>query len=230
MKRHLQEAARLGLGGAKANLLPALALWVVGLVLVVAYYQVDPVTRAFDQVGRWKLAWSPWFAIVSTSLFGSLIPALIQRVLVPGDRLRQTRRQLVGLMIFWAVMGFEIDLLYRVQASLFGEGHDTATIVKKTLFDQLVWMPFLAIPQTVAGYLLIDKEGSLAACRAALARKSFVQRAIPLTIATWTVWIPAVSLVYLFPAALQLFLMNIILALWALILIFFASQAEEALA
>lgn len=227
MKRHLQEAARLGWGGAWANLVPALALWLVGIFLILAYHQLDPVTRAFDRVGQWKIAWSPWFAIISTSLFGSLIPTLIQRLLVPRSPTHPTGPQILGLMIFWAVMGLEIDLLYRTQTILFGEGTDLVTIAQKTVLDQFVWVPLLAVPQTVAGYLLIEKKGSLAACREGLRKKSFLTRAIPLMIATWVVWVPAVSLVYLFPSALQLFLMNIILALWSLILTFFAKQAEE---
>ena len=75
------------------------------------------------------------------------------------------------------------------------------------------------------GYLLIEKNGSLAEFRASLKRKPFLDRAIPLMIANWVVWIPAVSLIYLFPLPLQLPLMNIILALWCLILTFFAKNA-----
>jgi hypothetical protein len=227
MKRHLAEAARLGWGGARANLIPAFALWVVGLVLVFGYDRVAPFARFLDEAGRLKMAWSPWFAVVSTSLFGSLIPYLIQRVLAPDSPSRPTGAQVLGLMIFWALMGAQVDLLYRTLGEIFGEGKDPATIAKKTLVDQFVWVPVLAIPETVFGYLLIEKKGSLTACRAALRRKTFLERAIPLTLATWVVWVPAVSLIYLFPSALQLILMNIILALWSLVLTFFSKQAEE---
>lgn len=227
VKRHLAEAARLGWGGARANLIPALSLWMVGLALVLGYYQLSPMRETLDEIGRWKLAWSPWFAIVSTSLFGSLIPCLIQRILAPRSPTRPSAPQVFGLVIFWAIMGAQIDLLYLLLADLFGEGNDPTTIIKKTLVDQFVWVPLLAIPETVLGYLLIEKKGSLLACREALRRKSFFQRAIPLMIATWVVWVPAVSLVYLFPSALQLFLMNVILALWSLILTFFSKQAEN---
>jgi hypothetical protein len=61
--------------------------------------------------------------------------------------------------------------------------------------------------------------------KAALKQKPFFDRVIPLMIANWVVWIPAVSLIYLFPLPLQLPLMNIILALWCLILTFFAKNA-----
>ena len=225
MRTHLKEAARLGWGGARANLLPALALWVVGITIVLSYHHLEPVTRFLDQVGRWKVAWTPWFAIVSTAIFGSLIPVLIQRLLLP-KKTPMPLRQVGLLALFWAIMGWEIDLLYRTQSHLFGDGTDPATIIAKTFADQFIWCPLLAIPQTVLGYLFIEKSGSFAACRAALRRKDFLHRAIPLLIATWAVWIPAVSLVYLFPPSLQLPLMNIILSLWSLVLTFFAKNAD----
>ncbi len=224
MKQHLREAGRLGLGGARANLLPALALWTVGVALVLAYTHLPPITSALDQVGHWKLTYAPWFAIFSTALFGSLVPTFIQRILVPKSR-PPSGRQVILLMLFWAIHGWQIDLLYRGQAVIFGDGTDVATIIKKTMIDQFVWCPFLAIPQTIFGYLFAEKNGSLVACREALRHKGFLERAIPLLIATWAVWIPAVSLIYLFPPALQLPLMNIILALWGLILVFFAKHA-----
>lgn len=225
VRNHLKEAARLGWGGAKANLIPAIALWIVGIALVLAYYQLPPVTRALDHVGRFKLAWTPWFAIVSTALFGSLIPVFIQRTLAPKGP-SQPGHKIILLMIFWAIMGWEIDLLYRLQAHFFGNGTDPITIAKKTFVDQFIWGPFLGIPQTILGYLFVENSGSITACRAALKRKSFLQRTIPLLIATWVVWVPAISLVYLFPTSLQLPLMNIILALWSLVLIFFSKNAD----
>lgn len=224
MKHHLREAARLGWGGARANLVPALALWGVGLTLILAYHFLDPVASFLDQIGRWKLAWSPWFAILSTALFGSLVPVFTQRVLVPKSPVSSSRQVLI-LMAFWALMGWEIDLLYRAQGHFFGNGTDPRTIIVKTFVDQFIWCPFFGLPQTVFGYLLAEKNGSFADCREALRRKPFLQRAIPLLIVTWAVWIPAVSLIYLFPPALQLPLMNIILALWTLILAFFAKNA-----
>lgn len=225
VRHHLQEAARLGWGGARANLIPAVALWVVGVILILAYDKFPPLTRFLDQVGEWKVAWTPWFAILSTALFGALIPAMIQRLFAPNS-IPFSGIQITILALAWAIQGWEIDLLYRTQAHFFGNGTDPATIAKKTLVDQFVWCPFLGLPQTVLGYLYAEKQGSFSAFRVALRRKSFLQRAIPLLITTWVVWIPAVSLVYLFPPSLQLPLMNIILAVWSLILTFFARNAD----
>jgi hypothetical protein len=197
---------------------------VLGSVLVISYYHVEAVAAVLDRVGEMKVAWSPWFAIFSTALFGSLIPWLVQAIFRKSGE-RQPFRQVPLLLIFWGFHGWQVDWLYRIQAGLFGSGIDAMTILKKTLVDEFIWVPFFAVWQLVLGYLFIEKDCSLVACREALKRKPFLARAIPLMITNWVVWIPAVSLIYLFPLPLQLPLMNLILTLWCLILVFFAKNA-----
>lgn len=220
----LKEAWRLGLGGAKSNLLPGAVLWIFGIALVVAYYRNNTISSAFNQVGIWKNTFSPWFAILSTATFGSLIPWLVQTVL-PTQTQRQPFRQVPWLFLFWGVHGWQVDTLYRLQSQVFGSGTNAATIISKTLVDQFLWSPLLAMPQVLLTYLFIQNRLSPSLFKAALARKGYLARAIPLIIANWIVWIPSVALIYLFPLPLQLPLQNIILALWCLIISFFAKNA-----
>jgi hypothetical protein len=224
VRSHLREVVRLGWGGAKSNILPGAVLWAIGLVLVISYYQIHTVAEILDQLGDFKLRSSPWFAILSTALFGSLIPWLVQNLFLKGGE-KQPFRQVPWLLLFWGFHGWQVDWLYRIQAELFGNKIDFQTILKKTLVDEFIWVPFFAVWQLVLGYLFIEKDGSVKEFKAALKQKPFFDRVIPLMIANWVVWIPAVSLIYLFPLPLQLPLMNIILALWCLILTFFAKNA-----
>lgn len=219
-----REALRLGLKGAKSNLLPGGVLWILGLILIVSYYQVEAVAETFDQVGQWKNSFTPWFAMLSTAIFGSLVPWLVQATLLPKDR-RQPFRQVPWLFLFWALHGWLVDAFYFLQSRLFGTQIDASTILVKTLVDQLVWAPFIAVPQVLLSYLFIENELSPSRFRAALASKGFLARAIPLVLANWVVWFPAVALIYLFPLPLQLPLQNLILALWCLIVSFFAKNA-----
>ena len=224
MRNHLREVVRLGWGGAKSNILPGAVLWAIGLVLVISYYQIHTIAEILDQLGDFKLRSSPWFAILSTALFGSLIPWLVQNLFLKGCE-KHPFRQVPWLLLFWGFHGWQVDWLYRIQAELFGNKIDFQTILKKTLVDEFIWVPFFAVWQLVLGYLFIEKDGSVKEFKAALKQKPFFDRVIPLMIANWVVWIPAVSLIYLFPLPLQLPLMNIILALWCLILTFFAKNA-----
>lgn len=224
MRSHLREVVRLGWGGAKSNILPGVVLWAIGLGLVISYYQIHTVAEVLDQLGDFKLKSSPWFAILSTALFGSLIPWLVQNLFLKGGE-KQPFRHVPWLLLFWGFHGWQVDWLYRIQAELFGNEINFQTILKKTLVDEFIWVPFFAVWQLVLGYLTIEKDGSVKEIKAALEQKPFFDRVIPLMIANWVVWIPAVSLIYLFPLPLQLPLMNIILALWCLILTFFSKNA-----
>lgn len=218
-----REAVRLGWGGAKENLLPALALWIMGLTLVIAYYQWEGAAIAFDRIGQWKLRTSPWFAMLSTALFGSLVPWVVGSLLLPAEK-RQSLRRVPLLFLFWALHGWQVDRLYQFQSVLFGSELSAKTIVAKTLVDQFVWSPFLATPQVLLFYLFSEQNHSPTRFKEALGRTGFFQRLIPLLLANWVVWIPSVALIYLFPLPLQLPLQNIILSLWCLILIFFAKN------
>jgi len=82
----LREAIRLGLGGAKANIRPGSILWLIGVALVISYYRSPSVSEFLDRIGEFKVAHSPWFSIISTALFGSLIPWLAQAVFLPAER------------------------------------------------------------------------------------------------------------------------------------------------
>jgi len=178
-QHHLKETTRLGLAAAKANLLPSSLLWITGIALVALYYNHQPTARFLDEVGVVKMAWAPWFAMISTAVFGSVVPWLAQLLFAaPTDR--QKLRHLPWLFLFWAAQGFQIDLLYKFQDRLFGSELTVQTIVSKALVDEFVWVPFLAIPQIVMAYLVIEKDFSRTAIREALQRRSFIARAIPL--------------------------------------------------
>jgi hypothetical protein len=53
------------------------------------------------------------------------------------------------------------------------------------------------------------------------------RRVLPVMVSNWGVWIPAVSIIYMLPPALQLPLQNLVLCLWALMLIFLTSPRGE---
>ncbi|MGJ8726486.1 MAG: hypothetical protein ACSHYB_18220 [Roseibacillus sp.] len=219
----LHEALRLGWGGAKSNLIPGAVLWLIGLALVVSYYQLDSVAIAFDHIGIWKDNFSPWFAMLSTGIFGSLVPWLVGALFLPQEK-KQPFRRVPFLFLFWAIHGWQVDKLYELQSVVFGSDLKTSTIIFKTLVDQFLWSPFLATPQVLLFYLFSEHDHSFRHFKQALQRKNFLQRLIPLLLTNWVVWIPSVALIYLFPLPLQLPLMNIILAIWCLILSFFAKN------
>lgn len=135
----------------RANLLPGLLLQITALLVVVAYYHHAPTRAAFEQLTALRAATGYAFGIVSTGFCGGLLPFLYLRTL-PAYRHQYTWRQGLWLTAFWAYKGLEVEAWYRLLAHLVGTGHDLTTIVIKTLLDEGVYCPILAVPLTVVVY------------------------------------------------------------------------------
>lgn len=222
----LQRSIHLGLSAARENIKPAILLWIVGLTLVLLYYFSPPVTAALSQLGELKDTYSPWLGMLTTGIAGGLLPWILQKIF-PTSTPAQPLRQVALYFTFWCINGYQVDWLYSTQSAIFGDSADLATIVKKLLVDQLLWAPLLMVPQLIFCYVLIDNNLSLRKARQALRASPFIERYIPLMLLGWTVWLPAVCIIYLFPLPLQLPLQNIILTLWSLILIFCTKNSKS---
>jgi len=203
-----------GLRGARANLWPGLALQVFALALVASFYLVPAVHAALAQLMVFRQEAGAAFAIVSTALVGGLLPFLY---------LRRTGRfdgwQGLWLTVFWAYKGFEVDMLYRLQAHFFGTGHNVATIVVKVFIDQFVYGPLLAAPDMTAAYQLVEAHFDGPAVWADWKRPQWYRRRVlPVLISNLGVWVPAVAIIYLLPTPLQLPLQNIVLCFYTLVI------------
>jgi hypothetical protein len=213
---------RSGLRGARANLPAGAALVLASLVLVLGYYRQAGVHRALARIVDLRQSAGLPFAMVSTALFGAVLPLLYLHfsrrtaAAVPGYRLGQG----LCLTAFWAYKGIEVDFWYRLQAHWVGAGHDAATIAVKVFLDQFVYCPAFAVPVTAAVYEIVhgwpDQKSIVADLRAP---GWYRRRALPVLIANAGVWIPAVAVIYALPTSLQLPLQNIVLCFYTLILV-----------
>lgn len=225
LPNRIRTAIGEGLRAAKANLLPGSLLIVCGIMLVVGYYQVDVVHRALSWVGEWQVRLDLAFAIPSTAIFGGVLPLIFRRIFL-GEQ--STCGDFVFQVLFWGVMGLEVNLLYKMQAALFGESATWQSILPKVIVDQFVYVPLNAVPSMILGYLWKSCGYSLEQTRAALARRGYWERSVPLMISNWGVWIPAVVIIYSFPLALQVPLQNLILTIWVMLVIFMTRDQKAA--
>lgn len=210
-----------------------LSAFAVGLLL--AYWYVPAVNAALTRLGEFKLAAGWAFVVVSTAVFGGLIPGLVQRA---RPRLRHTMpwKFLWFTVVFWAYKGLEVDLLYRLQAVWFGHGTDPTTIAKKIFIDMGVYCPVWAVPSTVLAYAwgetVFSKNGSAAQALAPIRqlgfRGWFGRDIVPVMISNWAVWVPAVCVIYCLPLALQLPVQNLVLCFWSLLLVLQVGRDDEA--
>jgi len=207
-----------GLRGARANLVPGLVLQAVALALVLAYY-FHPSTRAvFEQVMAFRARTGFAFGIVSTGLFGGLLPYFYLRS-SPDSRSQYGWRQALLLTGFWGYKGLEIEIWYRILAHVVGTGHDMLTIVTKSFLDQLVYCPVYAVPLTVLAYKWNALDFDLRGVWTDFRTPGWYARSVlPTLIANIGVWIPAVAIIYALPTPLQLPLQNLVLFFFTLLL------------
>jgi hypothetical protein len=216
---------RAALAGMRQNLLPGAVLWVVSLGIVLAYYAVPALRPWFDGIEHAKQAGGYWFSGISSAVAGALLPfagmALLGRLPARGRG-----ALLVFLIVLWSYRGMEVDAFYRLQAVLFGAGADVATVVKKVAFDQFVYSALWTGPTSMLLYRWKDCGFSWSATRASLDRAFWRVQMPAVVMSLWSVWIPAVSIIYCLPTSLQFPLFSLVLCFWVLLLEAVATRSQ----
>lgn len=213
----LRAAWQAGLRGARANVLPGLALQAGALALVLAYYWHPPTREILGRIEAWRIAAGFASSFLTTAFFGGLLPLFFLWA-EKATRHRYDARQAAALILFWGYKGLEVDLWYRLMALTFGEGLDWQTITLKSLCDQLIYCPFFAIPVTVIAYETIESRFNLGAVFADLrAGGWYWRRGLGVLVSSTVIWTPAVFIIYALPTALQLPLQNLVLCFYTLL-------------
>lgn len=209
---------RAGLRGARANVWPGFALQLAALGLVLAYYHHDVTRAALTRVAEFRDGTGFGFGMMTTGLFGGLIPFLYLR-LRRGNALRYTWAQGAALTAFWTYKGFEVELFYRTLARVIGSDASASTIATKMFVDQFIYCPLIAVPPTALLYQWVESHFDVAGVWADVRRGQWYRRRVlPVLISNLGVWVPAVCIIYALPTPLQLPLQNLVLCFFTLVL------------
>lgn len=216
-----------GLTGVRRNALPGLALQVFALALVLTYYLAPGARPTFDLVADWKTRYGLGYSALATALFGGAIPFLY---LLLAGHIKPGRRQaeLLFYVLFWAYRGIEVDLFYRLQGFVFGNQATFAVVLPKVLVDQFVYSILIAAPGQVVFFLWKERGFSFRAVKPDLNLGYLTGAVAAVTFSQWMVWIPAVSIIYSLPPALQIPLFNLVVCFWVLLLTFVSQRSAAA--
>jgi hypothetical protein len=197
-------------------------LWVAALGLVIGYYRIPAIHAALARVVEIRQATGLGFAIVSTAVFGGLFPFVYLRFSrgAGGGHPTHAWSQGLSLTAFWAYKGLEVDLWYRLQAHVFGSGHEITTVAVKVVADQFVYCPAFAVPVTAAVYEFVETRFDRKRLMADLRAPGWYRRRVlPVLISNIVVWVPAVAVIYALPTPLQLPLQNLVLCFYTLVVV-----------
>lgn len=208
----------------KANFMPAIFLQVFAVCIAISYFYWPDSLVVFDFFANLKASYGVNYAMLSTAIFGGLIPYLY---LLFSNKITHSKLgQCVFYLVVWAGIGALVNEFYEWQAVWFGNGADWLTIAKKTALDQFVFSMLLTCPLLTLAYLWKDQGFSWRATRPLL--KTMLTLQVPTTVLTnWLIWIPAVSLIYAMPANLQIPLFNLVLCFFVLILAILNTEHTE---
>jgi hypothetical protein len=200
----------------RQNWLPCVLLNAVAVSLVVSYYRWPALAGMWQSIGACKVQWSFVFSCVSTMFAAAVMPFFVQRAMgvVPSEG---RWSKLVLRMVFWGYRGMEIDLFYRVQGWLFGNGNDAGTLAKKVAVDQFIMSPFWFVPTYVIALRWIERGGAWSRLRASLDRPFWTRTCLTVMVTNWLIWIPALALVYSLPAPLQFPLFSVVMCFFILV-------------
>lgn len=222
----LSTALQKGKQAAWRNRWPGAALWLFGVAIVAGYFSFAPVRSGLEAIGDYKVRFGLAFSIVSTAIFGGLLPVVL-RMFTDRKSQKAFWGILVGNVTFWALKGAEIDLFYRLQAWMFGDDNSVTTIACKVFVDMVVYAPLVGLLNCVLFYFWQDNDYSIKKTRIALGTNWYVRKVLPALISNWCVWLPSAILIYALPLALQLPVQNLILCFWVLVLVFFTTDDSE---
>ena len=90
----MREIIRLATGSIKQNLKPGLVLWSLALLTVFLYYFYEPSGSFFNFIGELKTEHGKLYAIISTSIFGGIIPFIY--LLITGE----IRKNIIPELLF----------------------------------------------------------------------------------------------------------------------------------
>jgi hypothetical protein len=217
---------RRGLEAAKANFIPGLLLQILAMGLLLSYYFYPPAREFFTSISEFKSRCGLPFPFISTAIFGAALPFALQFLQKDATKHEKTRH-LPVLLLYWGYKGVEVELLYRAQAWVFGDGNTFSVILPKVLFDQLIYCPVWAVPTMVMFYCWKDCDFSLSRMWAKIRPNFIKNQVIPIQIPSWLVWLPAVAIIYCLPTPLQLPMQNIVLCLWVLLLVFLSKSHRD---
>lgn len=217
---------RLAKDAFRANWLPGIILQTFGIAIVLAYYTVPSFHEILGKIGQLKVEGGYLFSAITTSIFGGLIPFLVQMATEKDKSFPFLLKTGTFITLFWAYRGLEVDLLYRYQAIWFGNDMAVGTIIKKTLLDQFIYMPFWCIFIVTFGFMFKDCGLSFKEFRSRL-NKDFMTTMYPTAVfSTWIMWIPAVAIIYSLPLLLQIPMMNLVVCFYGILMIYLTRNRD----
>lgn len=225
-------SVRAGFKAAKQSIKPAILVWGLMAIVAIFYYAVPASQGLFSALADLQARTGLLFPFLGMGLSVGIMAEAVKVCMSRDKRWTAANTANAGFnLLMFGVLGVFQHYFYMLQSSLFGTGTSLRVLVPKVLVDQFVWTVFLANPYQTILYLW--KNQGFSCKKVATQMSPFTQfwgtQILPVLITNWAFWIPMVSIIYCFPADLQLPLAILAVTIWVLLLSILTSRPDEEL-
>ena len=220
----LREIIRPGLVVFRAYWKIFCAIQTAALLFVIAYYNMTTVQNGVHWLGEIKARLGVIFAAFGTMCTGAIIPEIIKLKFRPAGVPLVTLGGFGFRCLMMALVGVNVFYFYIFQDFLFGSGTDVSTLLKKMLFDQLIFTPVFAMPFIATCFIFYEERFNLFAAFKRFNLQTYRTRVLPLWVMALSFWPVMLLFVYSMPSELQFVIFLFANSAWSLMMILVASN------
>lgn len=198
----------------------------LAMLATAGLYAASPTFRAsLVGLAEFRAATGLLFAGGGMIVAGILVPEIARRL--SGLRSELTSVRLTALyLVYFAALGVIVAVLYDGLALLLGEAQDLRGVTLRLLLDMGVFTPLVSMPIAALVFAWRDGDFQTANVMREIRSGEFKRRYVRLLVSCWLFWLPVLVAVYSMPLLLQLPLVLIAEAAWALMML--ALERREA--
>ena len=218
---------QLSASAAKANIKPGIVLWILLVLFLGAYFTNDQFKAFLDRVADFKNRTGYSFTFILYIFTAGIMPELLKIILFQKFKpvLSNFYNILYSGLIF-GIVGVTTDIFYKYQAIWFGNGNGFHTLLCKVTVDQLIFSPIMN-SLIMMSYILRIQKFNMKKLISTINKSFFLEKLVPVVVASWFVWVPGVLVVYFMPGALQVPVASCILCFWVLIITYMSNSSSE---
>jgi hypothetical protein len=195
------------------NIKAIIFLQLLSIIILILYYSNKDFNILLNQLKFIKEKYGILAVMITTSISGGIFPEILNKIFKKNYIVLPKRLLLISL--FWLYKGFEINLFYTFLSKIVNTNNIVYNVIIKVAIDEFLYTPLWAVPSMIFYYSLSEKFSLN------YFFESLKANYLLILILNWLIWIPAVSLIYSLPLALQMPIQNIILVIWTILILFF---------
>ncbi len=203
MKSHLRSSIEPGLQTLHKLWKPFVAIELLGLAIVLSYFNWPPVTAVFDRIAEVKAKVGIAFAAIAMPIACGLLPEVFKsltRVERGWPRSRLTF--MLHNSLLFVVLGVIVEFFYLWMNGWLGTSKTAGTVIAKVCIDQFVYSTFFAVPAITFSFNWRRRDYQLGAALRDVDANWFLREVVPVLLVNWAYWIPMGTLMYTLPTKL----------------------------